>query len=78
MHTFLVNKDGCVLSSDSQSGIFFKLYLHSVGPRISLGLMVSSTSGKMWRVMRVDSRVCEGCKLFMWLVSFPRCVVTIM
>lgn len=32
----------------------------------------------MWRVMSVDSRVCEGCKLFMWLVSLPRCVVMIM
>lgn len=45
---------------------------------ISLGLMVSSIKGIMCRAISVNSRVCEGCKLFMWLVSFPRCVVTIM
>lgn len=28
--------------------------------------------------MSVDSRVCVGCKLFMWLVSLPRCVMMIM
>lgn len=45
---------------------------------MSLGLMVSKIRGRMWRAMSVDSRVYEGCKLFIWLASFPRCVVTIM
>lgn len=48
-----------------------------MGPIISFGLMVSRIRGRMCRAMSVDSRVWEGCRLFMWLVSFPRCVVTI-
>lgn len=43
-----------------------------MGPIISLGLIVSRIRGRMWRAMSVDSRVCEGCRLFIWLVSLPR------
>ena len=68
-------KDIYVLPSGSQSGIFFK---HSVWPMIILWLRVSRMRGEMWIAMCVDSRVREGCELFMWLVSLPHCVVAIM
>lgn len=32
----------------------------------------------MWRTISVSSRVCDGWRLFIWLVSLPRCVVMIM
>ncbi len=44
---------------------------------MSLGLIVNSMRGIMCRAMSVNSRVWEGWRLFMWLVSFPRWVVII-
>lgn len=49
-----------------------------MNPIISLGLIVNRIKGRMWRAISVSSRVCEGCRLFIWLVNLPRCVVTIM
>lgn len=34
--------------------------------------------GMICRIISASSRVCDGCRLFMWLVNFPRCVVIIM
>lgn len=74
----MVNKDFYFLFLDSQSSVLNKLYLHIVVPMMILGLMVSKIKGVMCRVISVSSRVCEGCRFIMWLVSFPRCVVMIM
>lgn len=73
----MVNKGFYSLFLDSQSSVLNKLYLHMVGPMMILGLMVSRIRGAMCRVINVSSRVCEGCRFIMWLVNFPRCVVTI-
>lgn len=45
---------------------------------ISLGLIVRRIRGIMCSTIRANSRVCDGCKLIMWFVSFPRWVVMIM
>lgn len=73
----MVNKEFDFLLLDSQSNVFCKLYLHIVRPVMSLGLIVNSMRGIMCRAMSVNSRVWEGWRLFMWLVSFPRWVVII-
>lgn len=78
MHTFLVSKEVYFLLLDSQSNVFCKLYLHIVGPIMNLGLRVRRMSGMICKAMSVSSRVWEGWRLFMWLVSFPRWVVMIM
>lgn len=71
----MVNKEFDLLLLDSQSNVFCKLYLHDVRPVMNLGLVVSRIRGIMWRAISVSSRVCDGCRLFIWLVSLPRWVV---
>lgn len=74
MHTFSVNKEFWLLSLDSQSRVFSKLYLQYIVPRMILGLIDKSTRGSRCIAMRVCSRVKEGFRSLTWWVCLPRCV----
>lgn len=58
-----MNKEVKFLLSDSQSNVFCKLYSHIVRPVISFGLMVKRIIGIKCKIISVDSRVWEGCRL---------------
>ena len=73
--SFLVNKKVYLLLLDSQSSVFVKLYLQSVGPRIILGFRDRDRSGRICSDIRIFSRVWDGLMLCVWCVGFPRCVV---
>lgn len=60
---------------DSQSSVFSKLHLQYKGPIINLGFIVKRMRGIRCRVIRVDSRVKVGRRVFMWLVIEPRWVM---
>lgn len=49
-----------LLLSDSQSNVFFKLYLQYKGPRIIFGFSDNSSRGRMCNDMIAFSRVKEG------------------
>ena len=67
-----------LLFLESQSNVWFKLYLYEGIPEISSGLRIRRNIGIMWSVMSRCSRVVEFCVDVMWEGIEPRWVISSM